>query len=705
MTDLAAPTAAAGGGAGDRLRAMLNPASIAVVGASEDPTKAGGRPLHYLRQLGYEGAVYPVNPSRSTVRGLPCYPSVAALPGPVDLCVLAVAAGHVEQSLLDCAAAGIRSVIVFASGFAEVGGEGRERQDRLRQIAAEHDIALMGPNCLGFVNFGSGAAATFTTALERRPLPPGRIAFVSQSGAVGAFVVGLAADQHAGLSYFVTTGNEAALGFADYAAALLDDPGTAVIAGYLEGIDGRQLTGLARRALAAGKPLVLMKVGTSTAGAAASAAHTGKLVGSDGVYSAAFRQYGITRAESVEQLLDFSTVLAAGHRPAGRRAGVVSISGGAAILMADWCERLGLDMARFSEATSARLRASLPWFGSSGNPVDTTGRPLWDEGMLGETLAAVAADPDVDVVLCHVGLAPDTTARIAAEIEQAARGTGKPVLVTWLPEQDSAPQQGLRDAGIPLFTDPVRMTRAAAVLVEYAQAARRQAGTAERTAGRPPATAGPPAGKIVTEQDAAQWLREEGLTVPRSAVAATRDEAVAAARAIGYPVCAKLLSPDVPHRSDVGGIRLDLRSDQDVAAAFTAVAAAVPGARFDGVLIAEQLAGGLELIVSGFRDPDFGPCVLCGIGGVLAEVLDDTVIRLAPVTADGAREMLASLRGAALLAGPRGSEPADVTAAAAAIARVSELIAVSPADVTAIEVNPLVVYRSGAVVLDALITR
>jgi acyl-CoA synthetase (NDP forming) len=249
------------------------------------------------------------------------------------------------------------------------------------------------------------------------------------------------------------------------------------------------------------------------------------------------------------------------------------------------------------------------------------------------------------------------------------------------------------------------MTRAAAVLVEYAEAARRQAGTSGLAAGRPPATAGPPAGKIVTEQAAAQWLREEGLTVPRSAVAATRDEAVAAARAIGYPVCAKLLSSDVPHRSDVGGIRLDLRSDQDVAAAFTAVAAAVPGARFDGVLIAEQLAAGLELIVSGFRDPDFGPCVLCGIGGVLAEVLDDTVIRLAPVTADGAREMLASLRGAALLAGPRGSEPADVTAAAAAIARVSELIAVSPADVTAIEVNPLVVYRSGTVVLDALITR
>jgi acyl-CoA synthetase (NDP forming) len=706
---MTAPVTAAAAGPEARLRSMLNPASIAVVGASEDPTKAGGRPLRYLEQLGYDGVIYPVNPSRATVRGLPCYPSLGALPGPVDLCVLAVSAGLIEQSLRDCAAAGISSVIVFASGFAEVGDEGRERQGSLRRIAADHDIALMGPNCLGFVNFGSGAAATFTTALEGRSLPPGRIAFVSQSGAVGAFVLGLAADQGVGFSHFITTGNEAVLGFADYAGALLDDQGTAVIAGYLEGVDGRRLIHLGRRALAAGKPLVLMKVGTSTAGAAASAAHTGKLVGSDGVYSAAFRQFGITRAESVEQLLDFSLVLASGRRPAGRRVGVVSISGGAAILIADWCERLGLDMARFGDATSARLRAVLPWFGSSGNPVDTTGRPLWDEGMLGEALSAVAADPDVDLVLCHVGLAPDTTVRIAAEIEQAARGTGKPVLVTWLPENDPAPQQSLRDAGVPLFIDPVRMTRAAGALADYAEAARRQAdsGCAPR-AGSPAAgspAAEPPAGRIITEQAAAGWLRQQGLTVPRGALARTEDEAVAVAREIGYPVCAKLLSPDVPHRSDVGGVKLDLRTAPQVAEAFAAVVAAVPGARVDGVLITEQFPAGLELIVSGFRDPDFGPCVLCGIGGVLAEVLDDTVIRLAPVTAGDGREMLASLRGAALLTGPRGSEPVDVTAAAAAIARVSELIASCPADVTAIEINPLAVYPTGAVVLDALITR
>ena len=513
-----------------RLRAMLNPRSIAIVGASADPTKAGGRPLRYLRMLGYDGSIYPVNPSRTEIDGMPCYPSLAEVPGPVDLCVLAVSAEAAEPSLRACAAAGISSVIIFASGFAEVGDDGRRRQDGLRRIAAEHDIAIMGPNCLGFVNFGTGAAATFTTALERRAQPLGRIAFVTQSGAVGAFVLGLAADQNVGLSYFVTTGNEAVLGFADYAGALLDDPDTTVIAGYVEGLDGTRLIDLARRALDADKPLVLMKVGASAAGAAASAAHTGKLVGSDHVYSAVFERFGITRAESVEQLLDFSTALAAGRRPAGRRIGVVSISGGAAILMADWCERLGLEMARFGEATSARLREALPWFGSTGNPVDTTGRPLWDEGMLGEALAAVAADPGVDVVLCHVGLAPGSEVRVAAEIGQAARGTGKPMLVTWLPENDPAPQQGLRDAGVPIFVDPVRMTRAAAVLVEQAEASRRA-----RPAAPPPVPVSPPDGALVTEQAATAWLREQGLSVPHGIVARTAEEAVEAARRIGYP--------------------------------------------------------------------------------------------------------------------------------------------------------------------------
>jgi acyl-CoA synthetase (NDP forming) len=688
----------------EAVRALLHPRSIAIVGASADETKAGGRPLRYLREMGFSGRIYPINPNRADINGLKCYRSLAEVGDPIDLCVLAVSADQAEKYLETCGQLGIKSAIVFASGFAEVGPAGRERQARLADAARAHDIAVVGPNCMGFIDFRGRVAVTFTTALERRgDMPAGHIAFITQSGAIGAFVLALAQDQQIGFSYFITAGNEAVLGFADYADALLDDPDTRVIAGYLEGLDGRRLVATARAALSADKPLVLMKVGSSAAGAAASAAHTGKLVGSELVYDAVFKQYGIVRAESVEQLLDFANVLTSRKPPCGPRVAVVSISGGAAILIADWCDRLGLQMPAFSEATTARLRQVLPWFSGIGNPVDTTGRPLWDADMLGDTLAAVAADTGVDMVLCHIGLATVSAARVSAEVVAAAGRTAKPVLVTWAPENDPRPQQELRRAGVAIFSDPVRMVRAAHALLGYAEAARRGC----TPPGQPGRIAGPAAGAVVTEDRAKRWLGEHGLRLPRERIATSADEAVQLAGQIGFPVVAKVISPDILHRSDVGGVRLDLRDPEAVRQAFRQVSSVVPGARIDGVLIGEQLPPGLELIISGFRDPDFGPCVLCGVGGIYAEILSDTAVRQAPIDPDEATVMLRGLRGSALFSGARGGWPADLDAASHVLARLSELIASCPEDVSTIEINPLVVYPAGkgAVVLDALIVR
>ncbi|MGH2947710.1 MAG: acetate--CoA ligase family protein, partial [Solirubrobacteraceae bacterium] len=642
---------------GECVAALLAPRSIAVVGASADPGKAGGRPLHYMRRLGYRGALYPVNPRRSEILGMPCFERIADLPEPVDLCVLAVPAEHVEGYVAECAEAGVRAVIVFASGYAEIGAEGAERQARLRAIALEHGMALAGPNCLGAINVRLGAAPTFTTALERRPrIDEGAIAFLTQSGAVGAFVLGLAQDEGVGLSHFVTTGNEAVLSFADYAPHLLDDPHTRVLAGYLEGLEGTDLLRVAGAALEAGKPLVLMKVGASDAGAAASAAHTGKLAGADAVYDAVFRRSGIVRARTIEELLDYSRALAAGRTPAGGGAGIVSTSGGAAILMADWCDSTGLTVTELADTTRSRLRDALPWFATGRNPVDTTGRPLWDEGMLQRALTAVAEDPGVDLVLCHVGLAPGPAGpRLAAEVEAAAVASEKPFLVCWLPEVDPGPHERLRQAGIPVFVDPARMVKAAGAVVSYAAARRRGA----RTPAAPKHdVAPPPPGAVVTEHAAKAWLRARGLPVTAEAVAHSSVEAVAIARELGYPACLKLLSPQILHRSDIGGVRVGLASAEAVDRAhgeiLAAAAAAVSDATIEGVLVQEMAPGGQELIVSGFRDPTFGPCVLCGIGGVLAEVLADTAIRPAPVAAAEAEEMLAELRGAELLRGPRG---------------------------------------------------
>jgi acyl-CoA synthetase (NDP forming) len=694
----------------DSLHALLAPRSIAVVGASSDPGKAGGRPLHYMLQLGFQGELYPVNPRREEVLGLRCYPSLAELPAVPDLCVIAVPQADVESYLEQCGELGIKAAITFASGYAETGDEGRAQQERLRDLALEHGIALAGPNCLGLVNVRTGAAPTFTTALERRPrLEAGPIAFLSQSGAVGAFVLGMVQDQELGLSHFITTGNEAALSWPDYARYLLEDEDTRVISGYLEGIDGAELVSVATAAREARKPLVLMKVGASVAGAAASAAHTGKLAGADYVYDAVFRRHAITRAHSLDELLDFSRALSMPTLPAGNGVAIVSTSGGAAILIADWCERLGLEVVELADETTARLRETLPWFASGKNPVDTTGRPLWDEEMLHRTLAAVAADPAVDVVLCHVGLAPGPARRIADEFVRAAAASDKPFLACWLPEIDPEPHGTLREAGIPIFADPVRMTKAAAVAIEYVNACRR---AEEFGAPAPVDAVSPPPGNVVAEHDAKRWLVENGVTGTQEHVATSADQAVEHAAAIGYPVCLKLLSSDVTHRSDIGAVRVGVGSAAEVNVAYDDILRAVethaPGADVEGILVQEMVEEkGVELIVSGFRDSVFGPCVLVGIGGVLAEVFGDTVVRPAPVGVAEARAMLDELRGAALLQGPRGTSPADVDAAATTIARVSALIAGSPEDVQAIEINPLLVLDQGSGVraLDALVTR
>ena len=693
------------------LEALLSPRSIAVVGASTDPGKAGGRPVHYMLGLEYAGRLYPVNPHRDEVLSLRSYPSLADLPEVPDLCVLAVPVEHVEEHLRECGRLGVAAAIVFASGYAETGEEGRERQRRLREIALEHGIALAGPNCLGLVNVRAGVAPTFTTALERRlHLEAGPISFVSQSGAVGAFLLGMIQDEELGISLFITTGNEAVLELSDYVRQLVADPDTGVIAGYLEGADGPALTAVATDALRAGKPLVLMKVGASAAGAAASATHTGKLVGVDSVYDAAFRRYAITRAQSLEELLDFSRALSMRALPQGAGVGIVSTSGGAAILLADWCERLGLRVVDFSDATTARLNEALPWFAGRRNPVDTTGRPLWETDMMYDTLAAVAQDPGVDAVLCHVGLAPGPARRIADELVRAAETSDKPILATWLREIDPEPHATLRMHGIPVFSDPVRMTKTAAATVEYVRA--RAQALALDVAPDEIAVTPPPPGDVVPESAAREWLVQNGLPAMRERAAESPAAAVARADELGYPVCLKLLSPDVVHRSDIGAVRLDLADAGAVNDAYDGILAAVehhaPEARIDGMLVQEQIgAEGVELIVSGFRDPVFGPCVLCGIGGILAEVMRDTVVRLAPIGVAEAMEMLDELRGGELLKGPRGRHPSDTAAVAAALARVSALMAGAPQDIDAIEINPLLALQEGAGVrvLDALITR
>lgn len=688
------------------LRPLLDPASIVVVGGSSDPRKAGGRPLDYLSRSGFRGQVTAVNPAYDEIAGVPCYPDLDTVPTPTDLCIIAVPSESIEGVLERCAALGIPAAIVFASGFGELGSEGRDRQQRLVRIAEEGGIALLGPNCLGLANFRSGALATFTTALEVEiEVPQGRIAFVSQSGAIGAFVLQLAQQRQVGLSHFVTTGNEAVIGFTDVARYFLDDPATSVIAGYLEGVDGQELVALATAALEARKPLVVMKVGSSAAGARASVSHTGKMVGRDELYDAAFRRHGIVRADSIEALLDISRALAIASRPQGSRAGIVSISGGAAILMADASAAAGLAVHSLSRDTRSALEELLPEFATPGNPLDVTGRPLWEEGMLHGALTALGRDPGVDVLLIHVGLAPGVEDRIADEIATAVGKTTKPALVCWVPDRGADWYRRLRDAGIPVFDDPVKLVSAASAIVQFADAVRRHdAADSERseiTFPHPNWESGP----VMAEASAKSLLQQWGLRVPRAQLVKTAEDAARAAEQLGYPVVVKLVSPRLTHRARIGAVRTYLHDAPHVRAAFDDVVAAarahMPGLPIEGVLVEAMVAGGYELYVAATRDPSFGAAIACGPGGVNVEMLGHTSTELAPIAREDATRMLAS---AGLT--PEVADRFDVAAAADVLISLSDVIG-SLSDVQTIEVNPLAVLPPGlgAVALDALIVR
>jgi acyl-CoA synthetase (NDP forming) len=689
------------------MSALLDPQSIAVVGASSDPAKPGGRALAYLQRFHFAGPIYAVNPNLRAGDGIRVLPDLEDIDTPVDLCILATPASAVEHAMQQCAAMGVKAAIVFASGFAESSEPGRQLQTRLRQIAEGAGIALAGPNSLGLINFATGAAATFTTALQEvQELRKGSIALVSQSGALAALVLHRMIQRGLGLSHLVVTGNESLVGFSDYIQWLLEDEATRAIAGYLEGTAGAPLLRAAKEARAHGKQLIIMKVGASGEGAAAALAHTGSLAGSDQVYQAIFDQHGILRANNLDELIDFSVVCSTGLRPNRPDVGIVSLSGGAGILMADRCARTGLKLATLSPHTRAVLRDTLPIYATPRNPVDVTGRPLWDAHLLRQSLEAVSGDDAVGVVLCHVGIAGSAASRIATEILSAYQLASKPFLVSWADEGGCTAKAQLSSAGVPVLDDPVKVVDAAKALVTSSLG--RLAPHATPRARRAP-TPPPPRGSVVTEHAAARWLAAIDVDSPPSEIVTDAHTAVRAAETLGYPVCLKLLSRDVLHRSAIGAVKLNLRDGKDVRQAFAEVQAALtriePSPAVDGFLVASQLDGGYELIVSTFQDKVFGPCVMCGTGGVGAELYADRVIRTAPVTESDAREMINQTKGGARMFNSDGTPRYDIAAAAAIISRVSKIWEQPRHDISLIEINPLLVFPVGAVAADALILR
>ena len=688
------------------LRPLLEPRAVAILGASTDPSRIGGRPLRYMLEAGFEGPIYPINPNRDTVQGLKAYASIEAAPGPVDCAIVAVPAALVPAALEACAGQGVKSAVVFSSGFAEAGAEGAALQTRMTEIARRGGIRIVGPNCLGIFNAAVHFYATFSTNFDGGYPPPGRIAIISQSGAYGSHVFALARARGLGVRYWITTGNESDVEIGECIAWAAMDEDVDLIVAYAEGArDGKALLLGLDLARANAKPVIFMKVGRSEVGAEAALSHTVALAGSDAIYAAAFRQYGAHRARSTEDMLDAAYACSAGVYPKGRRIGLVTLSGGVGVQMADDAIDLGLDVAAMPEAAQAKLREILP-YAAPRNPVDITGGAFNDLSLVEKNFELMLEEGGYDAIVAFLSIfaaSPYIVDDLVPMLAELRQHFPERLIVLSLV---APPEVVVRyeAAGYLVFEDPCRAVAATAALMSFgASFARGRPSPAPALpAGVPPIPEG-----AVSEREAKAVLAAAGLPVVEERLARSAEAAARAAEELGLPVAMKLNAPGLAHKTEIGGVLLDLATVEAVRDGYEALLAraARSGARPDGILVAPMIAGGVETILGVQRDPLFGPAVMFGLGGVFVEALDDVTFRLAPFGIDEARRMIREVKGFKVLQGARGRPPADLEALAEALARLSVLAAAGAERIESIDVNPFLVLPEGqgALALDALI--
>lgn len=678
------------------LDALFAPRSIAVVGASSNPKKVAGLPVRFLREQGYGGHIYPVNPAQTEVQGLRAYPTLSAINEPVDLAVLSVGAAAVREVLEDAVRAGVRAAVVFASGFAETGGEGACAQHEMVALAREHGIRLLGPNCLGLMNVNLGAYATFSPVLLSGAPRPGNVAIVSQSGAFGVFALVRARKNGIGVSVFASTGNEGDIDVADCIAYLARDERTKVIAAYLEGTrDGAKLAAALELARRHGKAVVVCKSGSSALGAQAAASHTAALAGRDEVFDAVFQQHGAYRAQDIDELFDVAYACSIAPLPRSRRLGILSMSGGAGVTLADAAQAWGLQVPELDDTVKQRILERVPFAGVLG-PIDLTGRTLDDTTLFSDAVDWVVDTGRYDSIVSFqavTGITPEHRP-ILMDTWTTVRRKHPELPVAVVSVFDDETRAAIEALGCLAFEEPSRAVRALAALARFRESFDRPAPVLPALDGIPQAPAG-----VSSEHEVLALLAAAGIPVVEHQVASNAAAAFAAARSMRFPVAVKVLSPDVVHKSDVGGVALGLGSAQEVEQAFEAITSRVrqarPDARMDGVLVAPMVSGGVECILGAMVDPAFGPVVMFGLGGVLVEVLKDVTFRRAPIDIGEARRMICETRACAVLDGVRGRPPSDVDALAEAISRLSLLIAANASRVTSIEVNPFIVLERG----------
>ncbi len=679
---------------------FFEPDSIAVIGASRTPGKVGHDIVRNLMDAGFEGPVYPVNPKADEVLGLDCYGSVTDVEGDVELAVIAIPAKYVLGAVDECGEKGIGAVIVITAGFKEAGEEGAELERRLAQKCQQHGIRCIGPNCLGVISPAARVNASFGATMPK----PGNIAFFSQSGALGTAILDVAVGEDIGLSRFVSYGNKADVDETDLIEALGQDEQTDVILGYVESIsDGQKFMDVTSR-VTRRKPVVIFKSGRTSAGAKAASSHTGSLAGSDSAYSAAFRQCGVVRAETVDSFFGYARAFAARKLLKGDAVAVVTNAGGPGIIATDAIEFSRLRMAALSADTRRVLQQELPPQANINNPVDVLGDAHADRYRL--AIEAVRRDDAVAAILTiltpQTSTEPESTAEAVAA---AAVETDKPILAAFMGSASvQASWDILERHGVANFHSPDGAVQALEAMADYAdwQSSEPQAPPhyefdveAIRAAIDEARNRGQ---RTLGEREARAIAEACGIPLPRSSFASSKDAAVEAAEETGYPVVVKISSEDILHKSDAGGVRVGVQDADGVRRAWDEVMESAadydPDAALDGVLVQQMASKGREIIVGLNRDPQFGPVIMFGLGGIYVEVLKDVTFRVAPLAQREARGMMEGIRSAKLLHEFRGEPQRDLDAMADLLCRIGRLAADFP-QIAECDLNPVMLYPDG----------
>ena len=690
------------------LSSLLSPRSVALVGASDDVARIGGRPLRYLRESGFSGGIYPVNPKRDTVQGVRAYSSVAALPETPDVAILAVPASATLQAVRECAERGVKAAIVFSAGFAETSDEGRALQDEMVAVAHSGGMRLLGPNCLGVFNSSVGFYGTFSAMLDTGLVKPGPIGIVSQSGAYGSHLMYLARMRGLGMNTMITTGNECDIDVAEALRWTIEQPEINVVMAYAEGVRNSatfiEALELARERR---KAIVFMKVGRSEVGAHAVSSHTAALAGSDAIFDAVFRQFGVWRASTTAEQLDIAAACSRGVYPKSNSLGIFTMSGGFGIQMADDAEASGLDVKPMPEQAQAELKSLLP-YSSPRNPVDATAQAVTDLPLMTSFIAAMLEKGEYGFFAGIFGsgpASPSFSGRLRQALETAADAARNTIMTLTMTAPDEI-VRGYEERGFIVAQDGSALMKTLGAMVHFAR-------SFERAGARSVVEPLPPAVELgseaLSELRSKDILAASGIGFPQDTLVPAGGDILSASKSVGYPQVLKIVSADIAHKTEIGGVIVGVKDAEEAAAAFATILARAaekrPDARIDGVMVAPMIAGGVETIMGVVTDPVFGPVVMFGLGGVFVEVLKDVTFRVAPFGFDEAHRMIREIRGYAMLEGARGAPPADIDALAETLVALSRFAAANAEQIESVDLNPVRVLEKGrgVVALDALI--